>query len=1360
MASDFTYTFTFSASNEIGGDCPDVVTITAQIAEIESGAWLGIETSNGSVNFVTFSNSEGENIEGLAASIQDKIISVIIPRSFGADSTITANFDLTQNSGLPFLTTKTGASGVASDKAVNNKFTAKTTTLNNGSAELTFYLYNSNPTAVNNSYTTYKIKYAIENEIPTLADGHASTSSAELVAGSTYNLDLSSVFSDADGDKLTYSVKINEEDAVPADANFSFTPSIGGTYTLQFFANDGMKTSDDSYTVTLNVTNLTSTYDMTVMLPADIVPAFYITDGYDVSGTDILGNTLTSVSGEEADGYVSHTVSVPENISVISVRDAQYGGMTIPATSGSTVKLCKVNANITDLGDRAVSGTVSVSYESHKASGVENKFLLETEKEYIFTATPSDTATYNSANESLNLSEDRDTITLKVSYKNPKTIITTTGAEAKLFKFASNYHIHTVYEPLASVDNTDGTTTHYFAADGSLSYRVSMDGKITKAGYLTRNSKTVLHTQEDALPTDRINYAMTGSDASAVADDSLLLNINQKNHLSLSVGQTKTLKAYRAWEIVNNTTMNNIIQPDFNFNIISGADVVRLAPYENQPMTNSSGNWRTLTVIGEGVAVIEVTYDSIMIEGSSYSGFYGATDPARTGLFVITVGKNVPDVDFGIECKTGAGSMVYSVTNSKPWDSEFDTVYFFGESGEIKLSPTAENTNITEVAISSDKGKNYTVLEETDGFYTAPVMSGNNIIRVTTDSGVAYQIVRGDKIELSVKNITNPDRPVAAGDTISLKLVGLHTPIPKISGTFNPGYSGNTEGDSKVRIRYSFEEETISSEGRQYDFAINGSTMEFTIPSDSEENEFTLTDGYIAVGVIGVAGFSDDTNSHRNIPDGGGNTRDTKTTFSTRSMLPDITVSIGMLPSDNTAPFIRETAPKTATLNLGGTYAISMTKIFTDRDKDAMTYTAKVGEGDISQIDEYYTFTPDATGTYAIVFTANDGKTDSDSHIITLTVKEKSTSSSRPSLEFDIEDAEIAGYVKISFVDKGKRVEGEENISYPNALGTIISSTQVPFKAGDTVADVTLRLLDAKEFTYQYTGTTKNGFYLSSIGDFAHKGIDYESFGEFDAGSGSGWMITLNKTFIKYGASDFEVANGDVIKWQYTCQLGADIGDDTYFGTTGTSNKTQKVENEPENEPEKEPEKETFNENIFADVKKDDWHYEAVKYVFENNLMQGTGKGFEPESKMSRAMLVTVLYRIANPDKNSVNHNFADVPAGEWYSDAIAWASECDIVNGISETEFAPDSDVSREQMAVIVYRFAKMQGYDVSANTDIDIFEDANEVSEWAKDAIKWASDRNIINGTSAVALSPKNPATRAQVATILMRFCESVLK
>ena len=185
------------------------------------------------------------------------------------------------------------------------------------------------------------------------------------------------------------------------------------------------------------------------------------------------------------------------------------------------------------------------------------------------------------------------------------------------------------------------------------------------------------------------------------------------------------------------------------------------------------------------------------------------------------------------------------------------------------------------------------------------------------------------------------------------------------------------------------------------------------------------------------------------------------------------------------------------------------------------------------------------------------------------------------------------------------------------------------------------------------------------------------------------------------------------------------------------------------------PESIPFTEDTFMDVQKKDWHYESVKYVYENNLMQGTDNGFEPDSKMTRAMLVTVLYRMATPENMVATYHFSDVPEGQWYTDAIIGAAENNVVSGVGENQFAPEAEITREQMALMIYRYAKKCGVDVSGSGNLDKFADANEISDWALDAMKWANSVDLINGTSDTMLSPKHTATRAQVATILLRFC-----
>ena len=180
----------------------------------------------------------------------------------------------------------------------------------------------------------------------------------------------------------------------------------------------------------------------------------------------------------------------------------------------------------------------------------------------------------------------------------------------------------------------------------------------------------------------------------------------------------------------------------------------------------------------------------------------------------------------------------------------------------------------------------------------------------------------------------------------------------------------------------------------------------------------------------------------------------------------------------------------------------------------------------------------------------------------------------------------------------------------------------------------------------------------------------------------------------------------------------------------------------------------------FSDVP-NHWAYEEIKYVYENSIMQGTAEAtFAPDENMTRAMLVTVLYRMETPEITDAENKFADVPDGEWYTEAVIWAETNGIVTGVSETEFAPNENVTREQMATILYRYAKTKGYTLDTATDLSVFTDINEISRFAIDAIRWANKTELVNGTSETMLSPKATATRAQVAAILMRFCENVAK
>ena len=183
-------------------------------------------------------------------------------------------------------------------------------------------------------------------------------------------------------------------------------------------------------------------------------------------------------------------------------------------------------------------------------------------------------------------------------------------------------------------------------------------------------------------------------------------------------------------------------------------------------------------------------------------------------------------------------------------------------------------------------------------------------------------------------------------------------------------------------------------------------------------------------------------------------------------------------------------------------------------------------------------------------------------------------------------------------------------------------------------------------------------------------------------------------------------------------------------------------------------------DNPFQDVPADAWYCEAVRYAWEHHIMQGTSSAaFSPSSTTTRAMIVTMLYRLEG-EPSAAAADFTDVAATDYYASAVGWAQANAIVTGVSDTAFAPDSAVTREQIAVILYRYASFKGYDVSAIESLtDRFTDAEAVSTYAKTAMQWAVGSGLIQGDTGAALRPRSSATRAEVAAILMRFCETIL-
>lgn len=182
------------------------------------------------------------------------------------------------------------------------------------------------------------------------------------------------------------------------------------------------------------------------------------------------------------------------------------------------------------------------------------------------------------------------------------------------------------------------------------------------------------------------------------------------------------------------------------------------------------------------------------------------------------------------------------------------------------------------------------------------------------------------------------------------------------------------------------------------------------------------------------------------------------------------------------------------------------------------------------------------------------------------------------------------------------------------------------------------------------------------------------------------------------------------------------------------------------------------NVHKYSDISSSDWYYEGIQYVCEKGLMQGTSaSAFDPNITTTRGMIVTILYRLEGTP-SAVEAKFTDIKAGQYYSNAVAWATESNIAGGYGDGRFGPNDNITREQLAAILYRYAEYKKYAVSARAKLGEYKDANAISGYAVDYMSWANAMGLITGETASTLNPKGYALRGQVAVILKRFCENI--
>ena len=560
------------------------------------------------------------------------------------------------------------------------------------------------------------------------------------------------------------------------------------------------------------------------------------------------------------------------------------------------------------------------------------------------------------------------------------TVTAPKGATVRFFNQIKNFNVEEL--PVASTtENEDGTVTSVLRAPGgNLMYRVSVEGKVTKAGYLdtSKNKDITVTFGENEDPESTVNNVDSAILAKRM-ESSTLVNVNGQNNLSLGIGETFRLRAYRgAWQIINSDTANIMIEPDFNYAVLSGGSHIKMTPAANRCTGNAGEgektNWMDIEGVSEGVAIIEVSYDAIEIGGStSYTGIYGATDPKRTSLVVINVGGAKGELS------------MRAVGTENTWDTEYDTVYTLTNAAVFSFNATLDGEKPT-VQFSTDKGKTWkNVGENADGSFTAlGLVEGNNILKFTANGKTAYQVVRAAKITYTVTNETRGGDVAYIGDNISVVFHGLYQPVPKFSGIYNPGFGQG----HKVTYTASDNAEFVKASGGQYDF-ISTNKYTFKVIADGD---IKLTGGNVHFNVMGT---ESPLGGHRILTDNGvGANFSAVSTIHVRDVMPDITISSKNVPTI-TVKFVCSPASAVVTLmNASGTaveasadgsfaaqpgkYTYTVTAngyisehgsiTLTEADVSGKTVTVDLAKGNASMWDgkTLTEITPNADGVYEV----------------------------------------------------------------------------------------------------------------------------------------------------------------------------------------------------------------------------------------------------------------------------------------------------------------------------------------------------------------------------------------------------------
>lgn len=729
------------------------------------------------------------------------------------------------------------------------------TNLVNGEATVKVYAYKASGAGASRSGTkTFKIHIAEPNEYPVLAEGYKEEPDAQVVAGEKYSLDLNKVFTDADNDKLTYTVSVDGAKAVAANSDYSYVNKVPGTYKLKFTATDG-KTSEEKqpvHTVTLSVVNSSETYDVSAEVPEGISPKFYAVN-------EVKGGAV--VKGEELK-FEKGTVKVPKNITRIMWEADGVIGFSAPVESGAKLKLVKVSfAATTDTAERAAStAKVEITDKTGvKATGTgEDTYLLPVAEGFTYKLTTSE-AGYRV----VELKDQKPAEgAVKVQFEKkhftvvaPKGSVVSAGTLAGSFKYS--------FAEVISKKNDGDTVVYEFAPlSGNAFVRVQRpddkdavtywDWKSSKA-----DGKTVTITKEQLFMNDSgadkfdSNTVYRNFEKYSLDLADIYMNINNEGYVNLNKGETKGLNMFRNWQAIESFMNSKISLPDFSYEIINieGDNVVSIKSDAN----NSAA--ATLTAENEGTAIVLVTYDA-MYSDSTAGNAGGAAGggnrlsaiwPDRTGVFVVSVGKDGTAIKSNMKC------------NGEVFDAEHSPQFYTGDKGaSVSFKPeegvevTVNRSTVGKETLSFGEFTKDGVKVAKDGTVTVSgLKTGRHIIRLEKDGVASYQVVTAQKTEVKYFDAAGKDmgdNPVfTPGEKFTIKIKGLTNPAEK----FATKYNFNAQVSYKDEKGNAYKNSSGTAYGK-YDFSSQEQVIEVTVPADWKEDKITLN------GAIQMGGFAGD----------------------------------------------------------------------------------------------------------------------------------------------------------------------------------------------------------------------------------------------------------------------------------------------------------------------------------------------------------------------------------------------------------------------------------------------------------------------------------------------------------------------